>query len=125
MKKNLVYIQSGGPTSVINSSLYGAIRQCQKNKDKVEHILGSLHGIEGLIFDDLIYLDKEDDRHFKVEHHRHDKRPGNQERRAEHQADKHGNARLNLIDVVGDAGDECRVGKFVAVRFRKGVYRVQ
>ena len=66
MKKNLVYIQSGGPTSVINSSLYGAIRQCQKNKDKVEHILGSLHGIEGLIFDDLIYLDKEDDRQIEL-----------------------------------------------------------
>ncbi len=61
MKKNLVYIQSGGPTSVINSSLYGAIRQCQLHKDKIDHILGSLHGIEGLINDDLVILDLEDD----------------------------------------------------------------
>ena len=25
--KNMVYIQSGGPTSVINTSLYGAIKE--------------------------------------------------------------------------------------------------
>ena len=29
--KNMVYIQSGGPTSVINSSLYGAIKEAQKS----------------------------------------------------------------------------------------------
>ena len=28
--KNMVYIQSGGPTSVINSSLYGAILEGKK-----------------------------------------------------------------------------------------------
>ena len=54
MKKNLVYIQSGGPTSVINSSLYGAIIEARNHQDKIEHVLGSLHGIEGLIYDNLV-----------------------------------------------------------------------
>ena len=52
--KNMVYIQSGGPTSVINTSLYGAIREAQRHPDEIDHIYGSQHGIEGLIDDDLI-----------------------------------------------------------------------
>lgn len=59
--KNMVYIQSGGPTSVINTSLYGAIREAQKHPNEIDHIYGSLHGIEGLIFDDLIDIGQEDD----------------------------------------------------------------
>lgn len=59
-KKAMVYIQSGGPTSVINTSLYGAIREAQKHNDKISHIYGSLHGIEGLVDDNLIDLDQED-----------------------------------------------------------------
>ena len=61
-KKAMVYIQSGGPTSVINSSLYGAIKEAQKHSDKISGIYGSLHGIEGLLCDDLIDLNKEDEK---------------------------------------------------------------
>lgn len=61
-KKAMVYIQSGGPTSVINSSLYGAIIEAKKHGDKIDNIYGSLHGIEGLLVDDLIDLNKEDDK---------------------------------------------------------------
>ena len=59
-KKAMVYIQSGGPTSVINSSLYGAIREAEAHKDQISHIYGSLHGIEGLLCDELIDLGQED-----------------------------------------------------------------
>ncbi len=59
-KKAMVYIQSGGPTSVINSSLYGAIREAQAHPEQISHIYGSLHGIEGLLCDELIDLNKED-----------------------------------------------------------------
>lgn len=59
-KKAMVYIQSGGPTSVINSSLYGAIKEAQLHEDVISHIYGSLHGIEGLLCDELIDLGKED-----------------------------------------------------------------
>lgn len=56
----MVYIQSGGPTSVINSSLYGAIKEAELHPEEISGIYGSLHGIEGLLCDDLIDLGKED-----------------------------------------------------------------
>jgi len=58
--KNMVYIQSGGPTSVINSSLYGAILEAKRHPDLIAHIYGSLNGIEGLIDGNLIDLGAED-----------------------------------------------------------------
>ena len=58
--KNMVYIQSGGPTSVINTSLYGAIKEAQRHPEEINHIYGSIHGIEGLIDDDLIDIGQED-----------------------------------------------------------------
>ena len=58
--KNMVYIQSGGPTSVINTSFYGAIKEAMRHKDEIDHIYGSQHGIEGLIDDDLIDIGQED-----------------------------------------------------------------
>lgn len=61
MKKAMVYIQSGGPTAVINTSLYGAIKEARLHKDEIASIYGSRHGIEGLINDDLIDLNAESD----------------------------------------------------------------
>lgn len=58
-KKAMVYIQSGGPTSVINSSLYGAIKEAEKHPE-ISHIYGSLNGIDGLLNDNIIDLGKED-----------------------------------------------------------------
>lgn len=59
MAKNMVYIQSGGPTSVINSSLYGAVMEAKKHPE-IGRIFGSLNGIEGLLTDNIIDLGKED-----------------------------------------------------------------
>ena len=59
-KKSMVYIQSGGPTSVINSSLYGAIIEA-KLHNEIDNIYGSLYGIEGLLKDELIDLNQEDE----------------------------------------------------------------
>ena len=64
--KNMVYIQSGGPTSVINTSFYGAIREAQKHPELIDHIYGSQHGIEGLIDDDLIDIGQEDDEQIEL-----------------------------------------------------------
>ena len=58
--KNMVYIQSGGPTSVINSSLYGAFKEAVRHPDQIDHIYGSINGIEGLIDDKLFDLREED-----------------------------------------------------------------
>lgn len=62
--KSLVYLQSGGPTAVINSSLYGAIIEAKKGG--FDRIYGSLHGIEGLINDDLCDLEMENNRDIEL-----------------------------------------------------------
>lgn len=64
--KNMVYIQSGGPTSVINTSLYGAIKEAKKHRDQIDHIYGSLNGIEGMIDDRLIDIDAESDEQIEL-----------------------------------------------------------
>jgi len=56
--KNAVYFQSGGPTSVINSSFYGVIKGCFENKDKIDKLFGSRFGVKGLIKNDLIEINK-------------------------------------------------------------------
>ena len=64
--KNMVYIQSGGPTSVINTSLYGAIKEARKHPEDIDHIYGSLNGVEGLIDDRLIDIGAEDDEQIEL-----------------------------------------------------------
>ena len=64
MAKAMVYIQSGGPTSVINTSLYGAITEAKKHPE-ISNIYGSLNGIEGLIDDKIIDIDIDDVEKFK------------------------------------------------------------
>lgn len=58
-KKALVYFQSGGPTTVINCSFYGVVKEALKHEE-IGDIFGSLHGVEGLINDDLVDLRQED-----------------------------------------------------------------
>jgi len=57
--KSLLYFQSGGPTPVINTSLYGVIQEAKRHQE-VDGIFGSLYGIEGVINDHLIDLRQED-----------------------------------------------------------------
>lgn len=64
--KNMIYIQSGGPTSVINSSLYGAIQEAKLHSSQIDHIYGSLYGVEGLIEDNIIDLGLEDDEQIEL-----------------------------------------------------------
>ena len=46
-KKNILVGQSGGPTSVINSSLAGVITAGLECPEKVDKVIGMVHGIEG------------------------------------------------------------------------------
>ena len=62
----MVYIQSGGPTSVINTSFYGAIKEAKRHPEEITHIYGSVHGIEGLIDDDLIDVGLEDEEQIEL-----------------------------------------------------------
>lgn len=51
--------QSGGPTSVINASAYGAIKTALES-EQITQVLGALHGIKGVLDDNLIDMSKED-----------------------------------------------------------------
>ena len=53
--KNLVIGQSGGPTAVINASLYGAVKAF-KESGTGGHVLGMVNGIEGFLSDEVIDL---------------------------------------------------------------------
>jgi 6-phosphofructokinase 1 len=59
LKGNLVVGQSGGPTAVINSSLAGVIEETRKNS-QIKEMFGMLHGIEGVLKEDMVDLRKED-----------------------------------------------------------------
>lgn len=55
MKKNIIVGQSGGPTAVINASLYGVIQEGMRHKEEIGTVYGMIHGIEGFLADQ--YLD--------------------------------------------------------------------
>lgn len=50
---NIIIAQSGGPTSVINGSLYGIIKAARKS-NQCDKIFGSRFGINGIIKEDFI-----------------------------------------------------------------------
>lgn len=55
---NMLIAQSGGPTVVINQSLVGAVLEARKHKE-IKRVFGSLHGLKGILEENLIDLGKE------------------------------------------------------------------
>ena len=53
--KNIIVGQSGGPTSVINSSVAGVYKKAKELG--IEHVYGMVHGIEGFLEENFIDLD--------------------------------------------------------------------
>jgi 6-phosphofructokinase len=58
LKGKLLIGQSGGPTPVINASLAGVILAAQTHPE-ISYIYGMVHGIEGMLKDELIDLNRE------------------------------------------------------------------
>ena len=54
---NAIVGQSGGPTSVINSSLAGVFQACASRG--AEHVYGMLHGIQGLLDEKVCDLSRQ------------------------------------------------------------------
>ncbi len=52
---NVVVAQSGGPTCAINASLLGVFRHAAKYEE-IETVYGSVNGIEGIIYNNLVNL---------------------------------------------------------------------
>ena len=59
MTKNILVGQSGGPTAVINASLYGVIAEGMNHLDEIDHVYGMVHGLEGFLKDDYMDLSEE------------------------------------------------------------------
>ncbi len=59
LKGNCVLAQSGGPTTVINSSIAGVIQEAMKYPDTFTGIYGSYNGILGILEEKLFDLQKE------------------------------------------------------------------
>ena len=57
-KKNLIVGQSGGPTAVINSSLYGVVSEGLSHPDTIEHVYGMVNGIEGFLNDRILNFEE-------------------------------------------------------------------
>lgn len=60
MNRNVLVAQSGGPSPVINASLAGVIERCRAHPDQFGTIFGGEHGIEGILQERLLDLDRED-----------------------------------------------------------------
>ena len=59
MSKNILVGQSGGPTAVINASLYGIIKEAAAHCDKAGHVYGMINGIEGFLSGHVMNLSAE------------------------------------------------------------------
>ena len=56
-KKNLIVGQSGGPTAVINSSLYGVVSE-GIHQENVGRVYGMVNGIEGFLKGNVLDFEK-------------------------------------------------------------------
>lgn len=57
MKKNVIVGQSGGPTAVINASLYGVVYEALNREDAFGTVYGMINGIEGFLADSYINME--------------------------------------------------------------------
>lgn len=57
-KKNLIVGQSGGPTAVINSSLYGVVSEGLRHPERIDHVYGMVNGIEGFLNGTILDFEK-------------------------------------------------------------------
>ncbi len=64
--RNALYIQSGGPTAVINASAYGTIMQCRECCPEIGKLYASEHGIAGVVKGELYDLSKESEESLKL-----------------------------------------------------------
>lgn len=65
MGENILIVHGGGPTSVINASLYGAVKEAKKYKE-IEHIYAAKNGTGGLMREELIELENVPDEKLKL-----------------------------------------------------------
>lgn len=60
-KKRVLVALGGGPSPVINASLAGVIERCRDYSDQISGIYAAWHGVEGILKEELIDLDLQDE----------------------------------------------------------------
>lgn len=65
MGENVLIVHGGGPTAVINSSLYGAVMEAKKY-DWVEHIYAAKNGTGGLLREEFIEMERISEERLKL-----------------------------------------------------------
>lgn len=60
LKGAVIFGQSGGPSSVINSSAAGVFIEALKHKDVITNVYGAAHGIKGILEENFYDISKED-----------------------------------------------------------------
>lgn len=66
MPKNALVALGGGPSPVINSSLAGVIEMCRNYPDHIGDIFAAWHGVEGILCEELIDINQQDDAELKL-----------------------------------------------------------
>lgn len=66
MGRKAIIAQSGGPSPVINASLQGVIEALGDYNDHIDGIYGAWHGIEGVLKEEIIDLNKEKSREISL-----------------------------------------------------------
>ena len=60
LRGNAIFGQSGGPTSVINSSAAGVITEALKQKGVIDKVYGAANGIVGILHENFFDMGQED-----------------------------------------------------------------
>ena len=66
MAKNVLVAQSGGPSAVINNSIRGVIDACRDNPSIFGNIYGAWHGIEGVLYEELLDITAQDPKEIRL-----------------------------------------------------------
>ncbi len=66
MKGNLIYGQSGGPTSVINASAAGVFLEALAHQEDIEKVYAAHHGIVGILKEDFFDMGQEDPKELEL-----------------------------------------------------------
>ena len=59
MKRNILVAHGGGPTTVINASLFGVVDEASRY-DSIGTVYGAIHGVEGVFNEEFIDLSHQD-----------------------------------------------------------------
>lgn len=59
MKRNILVAHGGGPTTVINASLFGVVDEAMQHPH-IGKVYGAIHGVEGVLNDELLELSAQD-----------------------------------------------------------------